>query len=469
MAAPTDMPKDVWFGEFAPRLGIGAVRVDSAMWEAVCGEIFDFETRERAGALLVHAQPSDAGPLLTVVEWMPVPDEYVIDSAHGLVYDGRFNLRVAEAADAVDAGALLVHAHPGTVPPLPSPTDANRGAAFLAFMRRRRPKSTHGLLVVANDTVTGLIDEPGGALRDVARVVAVGLPTREWLHEPRPAVEVDRDDRQLLAIGPAAHARLATATVAVIGNSGGGTHVTQQLIHAGVRTLIVIDPDIVTATNLRRLVGAVLEDVDATEKVEIARRMAAAVRPTVNVRTFTESFPSTGTLAALLSADVVIGCVDGWDTRDDLNTFALTSRIPYVDIGIAVAPPTETLGMRVGGQVALVLPGGPCLRCMGLVTDARVEASRLMRQGYADDEPEPQVVSLNGTLASEAVTATLMLLAGDHRLVAYRRYAYPPGRLTEVQASQRRECSACTGRHLLRVQPGAAPISPARREHVAES
>jgi hypothetical protein len=83
--------------------------------------------------------------------------------------------------------------------------------------------------------------------------------------------------------------------------------------------------------------------------------------------------------------------------------------------------------MKVGGQIAIVAPDGPCLRCMGLVTNERVTASRSRRQGYAEGVDEPQVVSINGTLAAEAVTAVLMLVAGDDRLTRCRRYAYPPG------------------------------------------
>lgn len=445
------MATDLWRGILQPRSGTATLRADAATWASVSAEIFDFTTRERAGALLVRAVGTDRGLLLTVVGWIPVPDEYVLDSSHGLIYDGRFNLRVAEATMHRDAGAVLVHAHPGDATPRASRTDAENGAAFLTFMRRRRPNVVNGLLIVADDNITGVVDEPDGTLRDVDRLIVVGLPIREWVQQRRLVPPVDIDDRQLLAIGGAAQARLATATVAVVGNSGGGSHVTQQLIHAEVGTLIVIDPDIVTATNVRRLVGAVAADIDITLKVDVARRTAEAVRPSVIVRRFTEAFPSTTTLAALRTADLIIGCVDGWDARDDLNTFALTSRIPYIDIGIAVSPADNSRGMRVAGQVALVLPGGPCLRCMGLVTDARVEASRLQRQGYTEEAPEPQVVSLNGSVASEAVTAALMLLAGDDRLVPYRRFAYPPGTLTEVQTAQRTDCPACAGAQLTRI------------------
>jgi hypothetical protein len=101
---------------------------------------------------------------------------------------------------------------------------------------------------------------------------------------------------------------------------------------------------------------------------------------------------------------------------------------------------------------------------MGLVTDARVEASRRRRQGYAEEEPEPQVVSLNGTLASEAVTTALMVLAGDDRLGPYRRYAYPPGTLTEVQTAPRPDCPACSGAHLTCVHEADPTDEPIGRQ-----
>jgi len=438
---------DPWHGHVPAPVGSVDLRVDLATWSRVLADIFDFSARERAGALLVRARPASDPDVLIGLSWMTVPDEYVIATKGGLAYDGRFNLRVAEAAAQSNCGALIVHAHPGDGPPAPSTTDAEYGAAFLDFMRRRRPDAVHGLLVVADDTITGVAVSPLGARR-VERLVAAGIPTREWTAARRPPARIAEDDRQLLAIGAHAQARLAGATVAVIGNSGGGSHVTQQLIHAGVGTLVVVDADVASETNLRRLVGQVHADIDVTPKVEIAIRTAKAVRPSVAVEAYAENFPSSDTIRALRRADVIVGCVDGWDARDDLNTFALSHRIPYVDIGAAVARPTDGLGVRVGGQVAVVTPDGACMRCMGLVTDANVDASREGRRGYADDVPEPQVVSINGTLASEAVTATLMLLAGDDRVARYRRYAYPPGKLVEVEASRSQECSSCRSAEL---------------------
>jgi hypothetical protein len=250
-------------------------------------------------------------------------------------------------------------------------------------------------------------------------------------------------DRQLLAFGTAGMEAMAASRIGLVGLSGGGSHVAQQLIHAGVGTLVAIDAQLVEDTNLRRLVGARRRDVNKTLKVEVARRLARGVGAGVRVIAVPEEFPSARSLEVLRSVDILIGCVDGWDVRDDLNSFALQNRIPYIDIGAVITPPTGRLGVRISGQVSIVLPGGPCLRCMGILTDERVEHARQLRRGYLVGGPEPQVVSVNGTLASEAVTAALMLIGGAESYAPRRRYLYPPGLLREVNASPLRDCPAC--------------------------
>jgi molybdopterin/thiamine biosynthesis adenylyltransferase len=312
------------------------------------------------------------------------------------------------------------------------------------------------LLLGPNGRVRSLL--AGGRAREL-REVRVGtdpvtiLPPRRVPAAPVP----DRDDeydRQLLAFGAVGVAAIGALTVGVVGVSGGGSHVCQQLIHAGVGQLIPVDPELVDKTNLRRLPGAVAADINVTQKVEIPVRMARQVRPSVQVRPIPQPFPSPASLAALRDADVIVGCIDGWDGRDDLNRFALAHRIPYVDIGAVITPPTGRLPLRVSGQIVVVVPGdGSCLRCLRLVTDERVANSRRQRQGYLDGTAEPQVVSINGTLASEAVTAVLALAAGTGGLIPYRRYSFPLGLLTEVTTDRLSPCPACAEAGLISARP----------------
>jgi hypothetical protein len=84
------------------------------------------------------------------------------------------------------------------------------------------------------------------------------------------------------------------------------------------------------------------------------------------------------------------------------------------------------------------------MSCMDLVTDARAEASRRRRQGYREDLHDPQVVSVNGILASSAVTTALLMIAGEEGLPRFQTYAWPPGHLTiPLGVTTRDNCPAC--------------------------
>jgi molybdopterin-synthase adenylyltransferase len=57
----------------------------------------------------------------------------------------------------------------------------------------------------------------------------------------------------------------------------------------------------------------------------------------------------------LRACHVIIGCVDSYRERDELERFARRFLIAYIDIGMDVHPLDN--GLVVGGQVVLSLPG----------------------------------------------------------------------------------------------------------------
>lgn len=417
------------------------LRTAGGLWEKVAEHLAD-HGKEQAGALLVRARPEHHPSVVVAVRWQPVPEEEITSREHGLEWDARFNLRVADEAEASGLGVVLVHKHGGPWPPKLSRIDRERGASLLRFLRRRCPSAVHGLLVVAATGIAGWLESSEGD-RLQWREIRIGSPSVEVIPHRRRQAVLEEKDRQLLAFGHIGMRAIETSTIGVVGLSGGGSHVAQQLIHAGVGELVGIDPQIVDKSNLRRLVGAYHRDIGRSKKVDVFRRLARNVRPEVRFTSVPEAFPSSRSLHELRRVDVLVGCVDDWGVRNDLNQFALEYRIPYIDIGATISPPRDADGVCVSGQIAVILPGGPCLRCMGLVTDERVGAAQLFRQGYLAGEAEPQVVSINGVLASEAVTATLMLVAGGPALEPLRRYRYPPGMLREVAVGNAPDCRAC--------------------------
>jgi molybdopterin/thiamine biosynthesis adenylyltransferase len=190
---------------------------------------------------------------------------------------------------------------------------------------------------------------------------------------------------------------LGRSRAALVGLGGGGSHVAQQLAHIGLGNFLLIDFDFIEDTNLNRLVGATLEDVKlGTAKVDIAERVIKGVNPGAEVVKRKASW--TEVTDELRDADVIFACVDSMVCRSELESFARRFLIPLIDIGMDVH---ESRGeFSIGGQAVLSMPGKPCMRCMGLVTDDAL-AKEAAKYGAAGGKP--QVVWPNGTLASIAV------------------------------------------------------------------
>ena len=197
---------------------------------------------------------------------------------------------------------------------------------------------------------------------------------------------------------------LGRIRTALVGLGGGGSHIAQQLAHIGVGSFLPIDPDCMEDTNLNRLVGGTMEDVElGTPKVDIAERVIKAVNPAAEVIKHQANW--TEVTAELRDVDVIFACVDSIRCRNELEAFARRFLIPLIDIGMDVH---ELNGeYSISGQAMLSMPGKPCMRCMSLITDEAL-AKEAARYGAAGEKP--QVVWPNGILASIAVGFFMRLL-----------------------------------------------------------
>jgi hypothetical protein len=203
--------------------------------------------------------------------------------------------------------------------------------------------------------------------------------------------------------------------VGVCGLGGGGSHVVQQLAHIGFQNYVLYDDDPVEESNLNRLIGATSADALAeTSKLHLAKMMIYGLQPRASVRGFACKWQDRPT--ALRECQILFGCVDGYKGREELEIVCRRFLIHYIDIGMDVHGVEKPV---IGGQVILSSPGGPCMRCMGFLTDEKLaqDAAR-----YGNAGARPQVVWPNGVLASAAVGLAVDLVTDWTRL--RRSHAY---------------------------------------------
>jgi hypothetical protein len=215
---------------------------------------------------------------------------------------------------------------------------------------------------------------------------------------------MSRLDRQSF-LGAHSDTILEAATIGLVGLGGGGSHLAQQSTHMGIGGYVNADPDHIEDTNTNRLVGGTLADVaEKRSKVEIAERLIRGLQPNARILSLLHNWHDCADDLKL--CDVIVGAVDGFQEREQLERFARRHLIPYIDIGMDVHA-LDDGNYLVSGQVILSTPGHPCLRCCGFITDGRL-AQEAKRYGAAGSRP--QVVWSNGVLASTAMGLVTQLL-----------------------------------------------------------
>ncbi len=192
----------------------------------------------------------------------------------------------------------------------------------------------------------------------------------------------DRYHRQTLLpqIGDAGQARLAEATVAILGCGALGTVAADSLARAGVGRLILIDRDLVEVTNLQR--QTLYDEADATDsrpKAVAAAERLQRVNSSISLEPRPVDVDVDNVLALVEEANLIVDGTDNAATRYLLNDAAVKRGKPWI-YGAAVG--TEGRAMALG-RVGFIPPSGesdqsnqrwdkshptaeagPCLRCV---------------------------------------------------------------------------------------------------------
>lgn len=238
----------------------------------------------------------------------------------------------------------------------------------------------------------------------------------------------ERYSRHLGLFGEEGQKRVTHSAVAVIGLGGLGSHVVQQLAYLGVGRFLLRDGDAVEISNLNRLIGANEVDVGKS-KVGVASRLIKSIAPGAEIDAEARHFDSGEDAAALAGVDVLLGCVDEDAARLDLLRAASELALPYIDLASDVTP-----GGEFGGRIVFAKDGERCLSCLGeLDQHALARAQMSPEQRAADDaiygvergvlgEAGPSVVSVNGVVASLAVTELFVWLTGLREPRGYLTY-----------------------------------------------
>lgn len=250
--------------------------------------------------------------------------------------------------------------------------------------------------------------------------------------------------------------RLGTARVAVVGIGGLGTHVVQQLALLGIGQLSLIDPQDLDRTNFNRYVGVHYDDpVPGTFKVDLGARIVKQINPRIEVVKIRESLLSQEAFEAIIASDYVFGCLDREGVRLILNELCTAYSKPYFDLASDIFPDNTSL---YGGRVCVAWDGHGCIVCYRELDILEAQTDLLNPEAKYDreavygvrrellSEVGPSVVSINGVIASIAVTEFMLLVTSirtiPKRLITYRAHT---GGVSVKADDPEPDCYYCVG------------------------
>jgi hypothetical protein len=383
--------------------------------------LFPGDGCEAVALLLCGRRESESHPALVVRKVVPVP--YASCSI-------RTPDRVQWSTDVLDelipeiwksnASVIKVHCHPGgfdCFSDLDDVSDQELATSFDGLFKEGR---MHGSLVLLPDgSLFGRTLQSGSIGDDLRSILVIGNNIDVW---SRQRVEQREDDRRTKqAFGAGTVRALSSLQVAVIGCSGTGSVVVEQLARLGVGGFVLVDPDHIEHKNLNRILNATWEDAEqGIAKVDVCRRTIKFLGRGQCVLPLCMNLDTPEAVRAVAECDVIFGCVDTAEGRNLANRIAAYYLLPYIDVGVSLAANGVGGIATISGAINYYAPGLQSLLERGAITEAQIRAeetkrtnperfAELRKQKYIQgvEVDRPAVISVNTFFAALAINEFL--------------------------------------------------------------
>jgi hypothetical protein len=458
------------------------------LYEALRQHLFRNDFDEHGALVLAGTSSTREGLNLLVREVILARDEDFPPGVHGYrQISPRLIAEVAGRAGEENLAYLSAHNHPGATRSVSfsqDDLDAHRRLfPHLLDLTEGRPV---GGLVFGEQAVAGEIwlSKDEQVVVDEAVVIGPNLIRLAPGEETKSPRTDERFDRQARLFGDIGQARLKQLHAGVIGAGGGGSLVVEQLAHLGVGALTVVDFDVVSESNLSRIVGAVPHDVvEKRKKVAVLERLIQGVDPSIIFTGVDGDIVDLDVAEQLLCCDVLFLATDTVRARLVFNAIVHRYLIPGVQIGVKVEIASSGEIEEIYVAVRPVFPSQGCLDCAGLIDAFALQREQrspeeARAQDYVGAEAgeeviDPSVISLNGISASHAVNVILfavVALAGSPESLAHRLFFPRDGSWFAVTPRKDPDCLFCgaSNRSTL-ARGGPATSLPCRRSAPGEA
>lgn len=448
-----------------------SLRITETQYGALRSHLFPGDGNEAVALLLCGRRNGKTRHVFTVQKVVEVPYE---------ICDRRPD-RITWPTDLVEAlmretfgkqqAIVKVHSHPAyyrRFSDLDDKSDRELFASVAGFLDDELPHAS--VIMLPDGELFGrALGDEGKIVGPLESIMSVGHDLRIWHNGLNEAID-GFALRHAQAFGSGTTALLRKLSIAIVGCSGTGSIVAEQLARLGVGRLVLIDPDAIEEKNLNRILNSGKEDAYlARPKVHVLASAIARTGLNQEVIPLVANLISPESVRLVAECDIVFGCMDGAEGRHMLNRLATFYSQPYFDVGVRLDADGKGGIERISGAVHYLQPGLSSLLSRGVYNMKRVEAEEVrradpemyrqqVREGYLRgvEEDRPAVISVNMFIAAIAVNDLLARLH-PYRNLPNAQFAYIGGSLSELQFYPEAEAEPCS---VLRRHVGRGDVVP---------
>ncbi len=344
-----------------------------------------------------------------------------------LSWPGEYIEKAIDAADKIGGTIILIHSHPGGLFNFSEIDDlSDREIMPSLRLGSENELIMHGsAIMIPNGSIKARLYDAFCHDYIIDKISCIGENIESLSHS---------DFSSILPFSSQMTQALGEYSACVVGASGTGSIVIENLARRGIGKLVIIDFDVMKNKNLNRILNSTVYDAEHERfKTLVLKEAIMKYRPDIEIITVQASVESEEAIIEASGCDVIFSCTDTMEARHYCELMSRSFVTPLIDVGVSI-PTRQRKGesVRVAdvcGRIDYVHPNNASLTDRGVITPEGLYAEYLMRvdpsgfekriqEGYIKGflEEAPSVLTLNmigACLAVEEWMARLFLYRHD--------------------------------------------------------
>jgi hypothetical protein len=396
-----------------------------ALHAQVKGHLFPPDGLEAAAILICTRTP---GPRLRLLVQEVILVPYVAckrRARDAITWPGEYLEQAIDIAEPRGSAMFLIHSHPGGLFAFSNADDESDRQVipclFHAF------GALHGSAVMTADgSVLARLYDSDLKACVIDLVTVAGDDLSYWWADK---ATLAGPGVRPIAFTSSMTADLGRLSALVIGASGTGSIIGEQLARLGFGQVLVVDYDRIERKNLNRILNSSRADADANRlKVEAFAEAVTAYRGEGVAVPVAASIATREAVLAAARCDVVFCCVDTLEARHIADLIAAAFILPLFDVGVVI--PVRKKGNTfavsdVCGRIDYVQPGGSTLQDRGIYTPESLRGEYLHKVAPEAHQQELDAGYLKGLIEEAPAVITLNMRAASACVNEFISRAFP--------------------------------------------